>query len=422
MSAEYPNFDFELDDMPNRMMSGEVQRLSVRLKNTGPQPIRQFCVWTSHPSFFHFQGMDHDLTTIYPEVDNPGTVKSLVSNVVTTVAPTWLPLPGTDKDGNGGSLSPNGSLSINMWIRGDRVGNRRFELMWGCSSQAYNSESDDKAVIMRTLCLSHSCMITPSLRINAFVRPSQNHPKENILGVEVENLDVSPRQINLIQATSVSHSYRLQPILDISLPNFHSAVSVAPGQTNYLFYRIEAIPQSGTGHNITSPEEFFVKALHCFIYNLQNPPDGPNDIDLYYSNIPFSDIGVGTVDNALQSYLLKARLNWRKDSVAKTFPFVPSSQYSQVFPLYESRSIDFILFWRNTQSGDEGNVTAYGHHSITGIDLGNPKNYFKEALLPPVASMPRTLLAETIREQRTLINSIRQAVINRAAHDILHYW
>jgi hypothetical protein len=56
-----------------------------------------------------------------------------------------------------------------------------------------------------------STQVLPSLRINAFTRPSASLLKEFILGIEVENLQQNV-EIRLKQITSLSPTWMISPV------------------------------------------------------------------------------------------------------------------------------------------------------------------------------------------------------------------
>ncbi|KAJ1919336.1 hypothetical protein H4219_002024 [Mycoemilia scoparia] len=430
---QYPNFTIGFAGVPENMKSGEVRKFTLDLKNIGTEAIRQLYVWTSHPSFFHFPNQccgDKDDSSIYSEVkgsDGGTSIFCNVPNVVNTIAPQRIFLPGYDESKKeGGCLEPGKSTTLSFWIRGDRVGSHDFELFFGCSTHGRADDYLPESIEMRTLKLVYSCLITPSLRINAFVRPSQSNSNHKILGIEVENLD-SQQEFNLVQVTSVSRMFKLISMLPKNNGGsaLMSSISMIPGKTIYLYYKVE---DAHSDHEGESPEDYFTNSLRKLIYNTnqQNADDnndddnyGPPDIRLCYTNIPFQNKEIKTVESLLQSYLLKTRIGWKKNFVSKVFPFIPISKYQQTFPLYESRSIDFILMWSSgggSYQGSDGQ-RACGHHSITGIDLGTPKDYFSPALIPPKASasMPRVLMAETVQEQRAMISNVKAISKTRAS-------
>ncbi|KAJ1678510.1 hypothetical protein EV182_003905, partial [Spiromyces aspiralis] len=445
-SPEYTNYSVAVKEVPEKLMSGETRKLQMSLTNNGPRAIRQVCVWASHPSFFHFQErQDFVMSPVYPrcEVTMPTTRQWRVRNTTSTVEPIWLPLPGTVRDDEPPQVGPGEICTLDLWIRGDRVGMHDLELLVGCSTEPCpvmgtanlgvdddheRSNSSSTAITMRTLCMRFDCVVTPSLRINAFVRSSERDPRKKILGVEVENLDPH-HGITLLQCTSVSCTYQLAALFEGQRAAILHADTVAPGQVSNLVYMVKpgATPlQSDEDGRQKSPEQFFIDALGRFVYNRSEASDHgreegdnaaqtPGDIPLTYSSLPLADnVAVDIAGEALRSYLLKARTRWRINAATKMFPLIPTSRISSIFPLYETNSFDFILFWSNA----DGSVQ--GHHSITGIDLGTPKDYFIDALMGSKSmSMPSRapLMAEAIQERRALIRGVLQAASARQAQD-----
>lgn len=93
-----------------------------------------------------------------------------------------IPLPGAGGDGERGVVTPGMTTLIPLWIRGDRIGRHTIKLLF-----SYQSEQDNPAIAHRTLRYSIHVQVLPSLKINAFTRPSAATPNEYILGIEVKN-------------------------------------------------------------------------------------------------------------------------------------------------------------------------------------------------------------------------------------------
>ncbi|KAJ2317828.1 hypothetical protein GGI00_006706, partial [Coemansia sp. RSA 2681] len=260
---------------------------------------------------------------------------------------------------------------------------------------------------MRSRRFEVDLVVTPSLRVNAFVRPSARNPRERLLGVEVENMqaDVS---VQLVQTTFSSGFYELAPVSGSSSSSEPGVAVVGPRQSVSLVYRARphdaaaaaAAPESGV-----APEMFAVRALRQFIYSNEKPTSTPAPIGLVYSNHVFGGQGVDCTHRSLQSYVARSQAHRRRNVLRATYPLVPDKHHAAVFPLFESFGIDFVLFWSEA-GGAAGQPPRAGHHSISGIDLGVPHDYLVEALNPPTEGAARAWMADTMHDREALIQSI----------------
>lgn len=94
---------------------------------------------------------------------------------------------------------------------------------------------------------------------------------------------------------------------------------------------------------------------------------------------------------ALRSLELSARL-----------PTVAPSLHRHLFPAFESRSIDLLVFWTVPSTG------ARGHHHLTGIPLGASTNRLRD-VLDKAELKAGGLYAESQRERTALLAGLRRS-------------
>lgn len=80
-----------------------------------------------------------------------------------------------------GVLNPGESVITPVWLRGDKIGRHQFLFLF-----TYESEQTGSAMSSRTLRHAITTQVLPSLKINAFTRPSTKGLNEFILGIEVQ--------------------------------------------------------------------------------------------------------------------------------------------------------------------------------------------------------------------------------------------
>ncbi|KAJ2557795.1 hypothetical protein EV175_001134, partial [Coemansia sp. RSA 1933] len=448
-----PHLEMALEEFPDTLMSGSMCQVSLRIKNCGTLPCKSMALWLSHPSFFDIKSphlvADNEgtLDPVYVYTDTAAAVETFqVPNVLSNLSTFTLvgqEEQGLAEDANSKSslhhivpisqLDPESTCIVPLWLRGDRVGAHALKVCIGastrleplCAAGKVASERYAKPAAgqdscsMRSRAFEVDLVVTPSLRVNAFMRPSIRTPHERILGVDIENVR-HDLHVELVQTTFSSGYYQLVPM---STPTAEPdggekgtvIVRIGPRETINLVYRARPYKTPDNGYNDALelsklPEMFTVSALRQFIYSSEKPTASPGPIDLVYSNNAFAGQAVDCIYSSLQGFIMRAQANKRRSMLRSNFSLIPEQNFPTLFPLFETFSVDFVLFWK--EIGGEGRL---GHHSITGIDLGIPCDYANEALNPPAEGVTRMWLADTAKERETLISSIanRPSALNR---------
>ncbi|KAJ2189233.1 hypothetical protein EV181_001740 [Coemansia sp. RSA 532] len=424
VDASFPRLEAVLEDFPDTLMSGSMQRALVRLTNRTQQSCQNIMLWLSHPSFFDVaspQLVDTDEASaelaesqsMYVYSDNvEATSEVLAANVLRDCSMFVLAGPAIASDGSAAgtecgvkshalipveTLGPGESLLVPVWIRGDRVGAHTLSMAIGAST-TQSTRALTTGCKMRTRKFEIDLVVTPSLRVNAFVRPSVQNPHERILGIEIENVQ-SGLDIQLVQSTFTSGHYELLPLRTGTTPR---VVQIGSKQTVNLMYK--ARPRARDVQ--AQPEQFTISALQQYIFAKDKPTAVPAPIRLVHSNAVLGHQGIDSTHSSLQAYIARSQAHRRRTMLCNAYPLIPEKFHSALFPLYETFGIDFVLFWSET--GGKGRM---GHHSITGIDLGVPHDYINEALTPPASGAARMWLKDTEHDRQELI----QSIANRSA-------
>ncbi|KAJ2782640.1 hypothetical protein H4R18_002160 [Coemansia javaensis] len=435
VDPEFPRLEVALDGIPDTLASGSMHRAAIRIVNRGPLPCRSIALWVSHPPFFDVRsptvsgGDGAAADDMYVRADTvPETEEASVANSLRDCSTLVLVGPAAEGGGSDGpwplvpleGLEPGAAMVVPMWVRGDRVGAHTLSLALGASTADASRRLLAGGALgceMRSRRFDIDLVVTPSLRVNAFVRPSLRDPHERILGIEIENMRPGP-DIQLLQTTFVSGHYELVPLRATDgrpPPAPGHGMNVGPRQTVSLVYRARPrqLPAGGP-----TPEQFTVRALQQYIYSKEKPSAAPGPITLVYSTAVLGGggggggggaQGVDVVRSPLQAFSARAQAHRRRAALRSRFPLIPERHHPALFPLYETFGIDFMLLWREIDDDGGGGSGCSGHHSITGIDLGVPHDYIVEALDPPAEGAARAWLANTVQEREALVQSIAAA-------------
>jgi hypothetical protein len=152
----------------------------------------------------------------------------------------------------------------------------------------------------RTLRYTIHLQVLPSLKINAFTRPSTTAVNEYILGVEIENLQTTA-QFDLTQLTAISPQWQVLP-LSMQLDDKEDVLSkttMPPRQTTFAYYKIRRADQVDT----SCPEAWTSNALGALLINSQDKAKVPMPlpIQLNLSKLSFVSLYLYMFDT-LNSY------------------------------------------------------------------------------------------------------------------------
>lgn len=110
---------------------------------------------------------------------------------------------------------------------------------------------------------------------------------------------------------------------------------------------------------------------------------------------------IDTSSPALLASIIQTHSHLRQASLRKQIPSIPSSLQQYLFPLFNARSIDVVVFWTIPSTG------VSGHHHLSDIPIGASSNELLE-VLERAELKAGGLYAESQRERSTLLASLRK--------------
>jgi hypothetical protein len=128
------------------------------------------------------------------------TEKVIISNTMCDSSITTIKLPI-----NNGSrtLGPGNTTLIPVWIRIVKPGSHKFFLVFHFGSDTTND--------FRIQRLFLAAQVSPTFRMNAFIRPSLSNIQDFVVGVELENLQQTA-ELSVRQFSCISPSWKLEPL------------------------------------------------------------------------------------------------------------------------------------------------------------------------------------------------------------------
>ncbi|KAG0255917.1 Trafficking protein particle complex 8 [Actinomortierella ambigua] len=356
VAPHMPLLDVAFHQTPEMMLSGEVCQLMLEVKNLGKKGLKNLGVRLSHPGFFCIGAeKDGDLGLYKSALGVSGQESIPVDNSLQDMKSQTVPLES-------GVLNPGERSMIPVWLRGDKIGRHQFLFLF-----TYESEQTGTAMRSRTLRHAIATQVLPSLKINAFTRPSTKGLNEFILGIETENLQ-TVAEFEFLQISSLSPGWIIETV-DKSADTDDNLL-ISPRQTTFTYYRIRKDP--ALVPPAVSPEVFMAKALEKLVLGQERLKDTPPPLDLQACHLATRDSHIQMSSPVLRYLSQASRLGWRHGALAAQFSMIPSTvERKHLFTVYGTNDIDLALFWNIPK------LNRRGHHYIIGINLGVQQNPYQ---------------------------------------------
>ncbi|KAJ1924528.1 hypothetical protein IWQ60_005143 [Tieghemiomyces parasiticus] len=420
------------DVFPEVLQSGECQPVTIELTNRGPIQIDLLRFRFSHPSFFFVGDLLHPAANLYDGLvgaageeagqGSTGDPRSsaepvghfTVANQLTDRSTVELHLVGAQAGNTTpwdhrrsvpiAPLAPGETLRLPLWVRGDRVGQHAFTVHLG-----YGTGGPSGSPVLRTVKAGLGCVVQPSLKINAFVRPDAESPREQSLGIEVENLQPDTR-FRLVQVTAVSPHFTLARPVGMADP-----AELGPRQAVFLTFHVRPVagleataefggddvqPDSPAVHLDHGAERFTADAVRQLVLSTPRRWTKPPALTLYTTDVCFGSRRLRCDQDPLRDFVYNARVAWRRKHLRTTYATLSAVQFPELFTTFESHDLDIALFWEQTTGPADSVTVRRGHHAITGINLGVPLNYLR-GVLPPLPDPAAVGGGETTRTPLT---------------------
>ncbi|KAI7886863.1 ER-golgi trafficking TRAPP I complex 85 kDa subunit-domain-containing protein [Mucor mucedo] len=285
VTSPMPLLDLAFHHVPETILSGEVVQTVLEINNKGNKGLTALRLKSSHPSFICVGNPEEMDSDIYASKDtSSGTGTELkMDNKLFDASVISIPLPakkGETHSNEHGVVIPGETTLVPLWLRGDRIGKHTFKFLF-----SYQSDEDNDMIAHRTLRYTVHVQVLPSLKINAFTRPSTTAVNEYILGIEIENLQTIAN-FDLTQLTATSPMWTIAPLsIDISSPqDIQEKTVIPPRQTTFAYYKIKKAQHVDT----SCPEAWTSNALGALLNNVESKTKAmPPPISLNLSKISF---------------------------------------------------------------------------------------------------------------------------------------
>ncbi|KAJ9051591.1 hypothetical protein DSO57_1003145 [Entomophthora muscae] len=352
-----PKLALQLDGLPDTIYSGEVVSGRLQLRNVGSSALTKLDVSLTHPTFLTFGRSTS-------QAQAQGTVS--INNNITDFSSASVEFYPSSEPYHSGTLpleclDPGQVAQVPIHIRGDRVGIHRIYLLFRYQT-AQDKKGSVQCRVARLLC---KLEVLPSLKINAFTRPSVKDLGNFIVGIEVEN--VQPlSSFRITQLSSLSHKWQISPIVSQTPPQ---KLTLIPGTSTSLYFKV-APTVTPKDINWDSTEAHLATVLQNLTRGSKLSADYP-PLTLTFSNISLTNNLQGIWDFPCKSLYVASRTQNRLNWLSKDMAILAPERAKATFPLLHPSDIDLSLFWEIV--GKDGQVRG-GHHFIIGITFNLAQN------------------------------------------------
>ncbi|KAI9496625.1 ER-golgi trafficking TRAPP I complex 85 kDa subunit-domain-containing protein [Zychaea mexicana] len=242
VTSPMPLLDLQFHNVPETILSGEVVQTVLEINNKGNKGLTALRLKSSHPSFICIGNPEEMDKQIYGGNDGKSE-KFALDNKLYDPSVVSVSLPKKEGGSDVGVVNSGQTTLVPLWIRGDRIGKHTFKFLF-----SYQSEEDDAAIAHRTMRYTLNVQVLPSLKINAFTRPSAATVNEYILGIEIENLQtVAGFQLTQLNAASPIWSIVPLSICTDSKQDVEAKTAIPPRQTTFAYYKVSKLQDVSEG-------------------------------------------------------------------------------------------------------------------------------------------------------------------------------
>ncbi|KAK4704695.1 trafficking protein particle complex subunit 8, partial [Phenoliferia sp. Uapishka_3] len=398
-----PRLSISFDDLPDTLLAGEGRSASIVVTNTGQVALRGLRGLCSHPSFAISR--QHDQVDAYATTEDEVTSSIKISNQIPPNTPFIVPLTSPD-DNSATSLASGASVVIPILCRADVQGIHNL-----CWLFVFQGDNDSEHLTSRAW---HQLDVLPSLFIQPFVRPGTSRNSPYTILVEAKNLNVDA-EVVITQISSVGSRWKCRQLdsldTDAGFGSLHSSQGID------VFLSIEEAP---TSTELPDDVAFSIHKLDNLLQGKEVKVSVPGDVTLHSGCVhpvsskphccvdkseqrkPQNSSKIDIIADSLFPSLLQTHAQLRHRSLTNQLPTLDSNLHRHLFSLFNSRSIDLLVFWTIPSTG------ASGHHHLSDIPLGAGTNHLKE-VLETAELKAGGLYAESQRERSTLLAGLRKS-------------
>ncbi|KAM0755961.1 hypothetical protein T439DRAFT_376232 [Meredithblackwellia eburnea MCA 4105] len=366
------------DELPETLYAGEVRMVNLEITNAGQVPLVDLNCVCSHPSFAFFPSQQ---STFYTPISAESSSTIRISNQLSPNTPFSIPLEQN-------TLQAGTSVKVPVVFRADMQGRHRF-------SWLFVFQGNDRTEFL-TFKTSRLVEILPSLHIQPILRLSPSPASSYSISLHVQN-DALPSEVVVHQISSVSAQWLCRPLDSFTAPD--ALGTLKQGHSTIVVLSASPVPDTEGAREGT---EFAVRKLDALLQGKDVTTSTPGETVLHHGVLYSKASSVEIQAPSLLSSITRTHGQLRHRSLSGQLPTVSQSIHHNLFPLFNARSIDLIVFWSAPALGIQG------HHHLADIPLGAGSNALVK-VLETAEQKAGGLYAESQRERSMLLASLRRS-------------
>ncbi|KAI0271395.1 ER-golgi trafficking TRAPP I complex 85 kDa subunit-domain-containing protein [Gloeopeniophorella convolvens] len=366
---------------------GERRPMRVWLSNVGIRPIGEAWLVGGQDDEFWIDESDK-LAPI--EIPTSSTVVADCNYSLTPRDPQRIPLGSTDDS----SLVSGANFEFSFVLYASKIGEQDL-----CLMLAYREK---EGLPFHCVRVTRFFEVQPLLSASLTFAPCQEPEHLFTSYVDIRNNSGST-PVDISQVVTMSPTWSCTPLGTIRrttlLPSqsVHSLLGVKPR---------EDLPRFGDIFQFVTGK--LAQILQGQSIEESNPPSITLSCD-YVSETPTRSI----LARSTMSLLSQGRQNVVLRDLVSQHPYIASTLYPHIFPLYHPHSLDAVLFWDIPSEGRMGHVLVSGAN--VGAEHGKLNTIIQQV---EAMKVKRSMYAETQREKDNVLEAIRTCEWNSEVNPI----
>ncbi|KDR85341.1 hypothetical protein GALMADRAFT_234163 [Galerina marginata CBS 339.88] len=368
------------------LLQGENKSTRLWLTNAGSRPIGEVWMVTGADDEI-WLGHDSGLEDSASETE---TFRS--SNSLKRQEPHRLALKGS---AHSSVINVGESVEVPVILHAETIGHHELCLLF------VFREDDTQPFYSTTLARTYE--VQPLFDISVTAKPSQSPDHSFVLDVDITNVS-RLASVDITQLTCASPQWTCNALTEKIFG------IIAPTQCCRILLGASRWSE-GSGSEETL--DFVSKKLGNLLKGGEVDTLPPPPIDLQCSHI--SQASKKSIQGAaIMNFIQSGRRKFMSHNITRVHSYITPASHPTIFPLYNPSALDLIVLWEIPSRAISGHLTVHG---ITlGAGHARLNNIIEEA---ESAKVKRSMYAETRRENREVLDAIRNSEWNAEMNPVV---
>ncbi|KAL7753947.1 hypothetical protein RI367_000880 [Sorochytrium milnesiophthora] len=393
VNSPMPLLDVALHGLPDVLLAGEIVKCSLEVTNKGAKAMTNLRVNVSQPTWA-VMGTHADLErSAFAEASHAQQLLT-VSGGIQNLSVVTIELPHQHSATGGSLLDADATTLIPVWVRCDKPGKQVIRFLFAYQAADEGASSRNCRVHRFVTNLN----VLSSVNVSTAVQASADDLDEATLSLEMENTQ-SALNVAVTQLVVASPAWAI----DVNKTALSGTRDILPRQVLSEQLLIRRLPAQQT----YAPERYTANSLRRMLL-ADSTSERPPDVQLTFSTASLSH-NYDAASEPLQSLLIRAQTQHRRDFLANAFPGVAKAKRAQCFTLLSTHDVLIAVYWTVTITAFAADGTAmpmlrHGVSYVFGTNLAPMPNPIPPRFLSTGPS--KALFTSTLKEKAALVLSL----------------